>query len=244
MRKLSVLIFLLVAASFVLALSCSDDDPVVPPKQSNHRTATLSSIKDNTVYEGVDSSNGSGYHMFAGTSTLGNDPPESIRRALLMFDVAQTIPSGSTIDSVSLRLNMSRTHPLSGIRTVSLHRVLADWGEGESHALGNEGIGATARYYDATWVYAFHDSVMWSNQGGDYTSAPSAQTDVGIEAAYKWKSVEMAADVQSWLDTPAANFGWIIVCDESEGLTAKRFDTRENPDPPTRPSLSVWYTVP
>jgi hypothetical protein len=52
----------------------------------------------------------------------------------------------------------------------------------------------------------------------------------------------MAADVQGWLDSPATNFGWIIIGNESAALTAKRFDAHESAA--TRPILTVYYTVP
>ena len=48
----------------------------------------------------------------------------------------------------------------------------------------------------------------------------------------------MRADVQSWLDDPASNFGWLVLGDESEIATAKRFDTRESASPPV---LTIIY---
>jgi hypothetical protein len=52
----------------------------------------------------------------------------------------------------------------------------------------------------------------------------------------------LTADVQSWFNTPASNFGWVIVGAEgSGGGTAKRFDTRENANPPV---LTISYTPP
>ena len=51
----------------------------------------------------------------------------------------------------------------------------------------------------------------------------------------------MVADVQSWLDNPANNFGWLVLGDESAVLTAKRFDTRESAIPPV---LTIQYTAP
>ena len=50
----------------------------------------------------------------------------------------------------------------------------------------------------------------------------------------------MIADVQSWLDSPANNFGWLILGDESGIATAKRFDTRESTDPPV---LAIQYVT-
>jgi len=47
---------------------------------------------------------------------------------VLAFDIAGSIPPGSTITSVSLSMNMSRT--ISDTRIVGLHKLLASWGEG------------------------------------------------------------------------------------------------------------------
>ena len=48
----------------------------------------------------------------------------------------------------------------------------------------------------------------------------------------------MVADVQSWLDNPASNFGWLVLGDETASATAKRFDTRESASPPM---LTIQY---
>ncbi len=109
--------------------------------------------KDNTLYESASGSlsNGAGQHFFAGrTDVLAG---ALIRRALLTFDIAGNIPAGSTIINVTLMLNMSRTNLAAGPRTVSLHRVLADWGEGTSDPLGGGGGGAAATLGDTTWIH-------------------------------------------------------------------------------------------
>ena len=51
------------------------------------------------------------------------------------------------------------------------------------------------------------------------------------------------ADVQRWLDDPATNFGWLLLGDESENQTTKRFDSKENPDQEDRPILTVEFTA-
>src|ERR1044071_4468074 len=103
--------------------------------------------KDNTLYEydpaEGDHSNGAGLHFFAGENAMGE-----LRRGVLAFDVA-AIPAGSTITAVTLTVNMSLTP--AGLRTVELHKLLADWGEGTSHAPMGEGDGAPASPDDATW---------------------------------------------------------------------------------------------
>ncbi len=186
--------------------------------------------KDNTLYEydpaEGDHSNGAGFHFFAGENGMGE-----LRRGVLAFDVAGSIPAGSTITAVSLAMNMSMT-PVSTLRTVELHTLLADWGEGTSHAPMGEGDGAPATPNDATWRHRFFDSVFWTTQGGDFSATASASQSVGVVGQYTWNSAQMVADVQSWLDNPASNFGWLVLGDETAIATAKRFDTRESASPP------------
>jgi Ca2+-binding RTX toxin-like protein len=51
----------------------------------------------------------------------------------------------------------------------------------------------------------------------------------------------MVADVQSWLDDPSTNFGWLLRADE--GLTSsKAFASREAADAAQRPVLTIAYT--
>ena len=193
--------------------------------------------KDNTLYEydpaEGDHSNGAGFHFFAGETAMGE-----LRRGVLAFNIAGSIPPGSTIIAVSLSMNMSRT-VLSAPRIVELHKLLADWGEGTSHAPGEEGDGAPATTNDATWRHGFFDTVFWATQGGDFAATVSASQSVGPIGQYIWSSAQMVADVQSWLDNPASNFGWLVLGDESTSPTTKRFDTRESASPPV---LTIEYT--
>jgi hypothetical protein len=197
----------------------------------------INPIKDNTLYQYVpaegDVSNALGNHFFAGETAMGE-----LRRGVLAFDIAGNIPAGSTILGVTLSLNMSRTG--SDIpRTVELHKVLADWGEGTSVAPGEEGDGAPATPNDATWRHRFFDTIFWTTEGGDFSAAVSASQSVGAVGMYMWSSPQMIGDVQSWLNNPATSFGWLVLGDESEPLTAKRFDTRESASPPV---LTIQYT--
>ena len=199
-------------------------------------TIDINPIKDNTLYEYVpadgDRSNALGIHLFAGMTAEG-----FIRRGVLAFDIAGSIPPGSTITGVSLSMNMSKT-PLDTNRTVELHVLLADWGEGTSHAPGEEGDGAPATTNDATWRHRFFDTIFWTTQGGDFSGTVSASQSVGAIGQYTWSSAQMVADVQSWLDNPASNFGWLVLGNETTIATAKRFDTRESASPPV---LAIQY---
>jgi hypothetical protein len=190
----------------------------------------INPIKDNTLYEydpaEGDVSNALGNHFFAGETAMGE-----LRRGVLAFDIAGNIPAGSAILGVTLSLNMSRTATETP-RTVELHRLLADWGEGTSVAPGEEGDGAPATTNDATWRHRFFDTIFWTTEGGDFSATVSASQSVGAVGMYTWSSSQMVADVQSWLNDPATNFGWLVLGDESDIATAKRFDTRESASPP------------
>ena len=52
----------------------------------------------------------------------------------------------------------------------------------------------------------------------------------------------MVSNVQDWLDNPSQNFGWAVLTDEVN-VSAKRFDSRENPDAANQPRLVVTYTA-
>ena len=145
------------------------------------------------------------------------------------------------VTGVSLTMTMSRT--VSSTFDVELHRVLADWQEGTADADGNEGSGADAGQGDVTWTQRVFKSLDWDAPGGDYSSGASATVAVAGIASYTWESTsQLVADVQNWLDDPAANFGWLLLCDESTSRTTKRFDSKDNLDSTTRPVLTVEYT--
>ena len=152
-----------------------------------------------------------------------------IRRGVLAFDIAGSIPPCSTITAVSLSLNMSRTL-LETARIVELHKLLADWGEGTSDAPGEEGDGAPATTNDATWRHRFFDTIFWAMQGGDFSAIVSASQSAGPVGFYTWNSTQMVSDVQSWLDNPGFNFGWLVLGDESTLGTESHAHTKASSD--------------
>lgn len=222
-------------ASVALALTCiAVSSPVFAD------LIQIGASKDNTLYQDPSGglSNALGQYTFAGKTSFSQ-----IRRAVMAFDVASSIPSGSTINSVSLTLYMSKS--ISGDVPTSLHRVSANWGEGTSMAFGEEGSGGTATTGDATWTHRFSPTLAWTTVGGDFAATASATQTVGDIGYYTWgSSAQMVTDVQGWLTSPASNFGWLLKGDESGPSTAKRFDSRENEDPAVRPVLTITYTVP
>jgi spore coat protein A len=200
----------------------------------------LPASKDNTLYESATGalSNGAGEWIFCGKTDNGLR-----RRIVLQFAVPESIPAGATIDSVMLNLFLSRSK-LNTSKTTTIYRLQSSWGEANSNAAQNEGGGAPADTGDATWIHRFRSTLLWGAPGGSYDPTARATTLVASNSFYRWSSASMTADVQSWLDNPAFNFGWIVVGDESANTTATRFNSRQNGDATRRPYLRVFYTVP
>ncbi|HEU4365885.1 MAG TPA: DNRLRE domain-containing protein [Candidatus Krumholzibacteria bacterium] len=239
------------ALVFIAAwMGCDDDDPAQPKPNPQPTSASkvIPAVLDNTIYQEADTlSNALGEYLYTGTNVVGPDA----RRGLILFAIADSIPTGATIDSVSLQMNLSKASGfVTGATPTALHVVLASWGEGTSNASDGgpggtgEGDGGFATLGDATWLDRFRGTSLWATPGGDHTPVASAVTSTtSVLGPYTWASPEMAADVQSWLDSPASNFGWLLVGDESIGGTARQFDSHDNNAPANRPRLTVHYTT-
>jgi hypothetical protein len=205
------------------------------PLAARADTLTLPSARDTTLYQSTtgDLSNGAGQFMFTGFTS---EPAE--RRALLAFDLTQ-VPIGSTVTSASLAVNVSRIN--SGAATGRLHRLLATWGEGTSNAGEPGGMGAFSTPGDATWVHRFFDTQTWGMPGGDFVPTESARANItAVGPAVFASTPQLIADVQVWVNTPAANAGWIILNIDD----ARRLDTRENATPANRPTLTITFSPP
>jgi urease beta subunit len=206
---------------------------------------SLTPIKDNTLFgelqgtQGL-TSNGQG-SIFVGRNA--GDSGDRIRRGLVDFDVAGSIPAGSTINSVTLTMWVSRTQV--GNQNVELHKVLADWGEGASGQPGSGGDGFPAQAGDATWLHTFYDNQYWATPGGDFSPTASGVQSIGASnASYTWTSTaQMVADVQSWLDNPGTAFGWLLLGNETQ-RSSKRFESGESTNVARRPTLTIDYTTP
>jgi hypothetical protein len=198
--------------------------------------ATLGASKDNSIFENnVNNSLGAGQAIFSGTNGQG-----AVRRGLIQFEVASSIPAGSTIESVQLKLYLNQVSGAAGSSpTIRLFRIAGDWGEGTAGSTSNGtsgvGQGFAAGEGDATWNarhYSATSPTLWNSQGGDFASTDSAALAIvgsTLNAPYFWGSTPaMVGDVQNWLDNPAGNFGWLLKNDNETNLSTLRgFWTRE-----------------
>jgi hypothetical protein len=200
-------------------------------------SVTLTPVQDSTLIEHPtgDAGGGASWGIFAGKTNTA-----SIRRGILQFDLS-SIPAGSTITRVDLTLTVTMTR--AGATNVQLRRALASWGEALSSAESESGRGGPSQPGDVTWMHRFYNAVPWTSAGGDFASVASGSKSVSGVGSYTWASTAaMVSDAQGWLDNPGANFGWVVLGDESRSTTTKRFASREYPTEASRPHLVVEFT--
>jgi hypothetical protein len=224
------------------------------PAVAHSKSVTIPAAKDNTIFENApNNSAGGAAGIFAGT----NNAP-SKRRGLLAFDIAANVPPGATITGAQLRMHLGLS-PNTNNQTIGLHRLMADWGEGTvgsgTPTVGGFGNGAPAAAGDATWSARMFGSSPWTNAGatGDFIALASTSAVVGgsPDSPHTWLSnAALISDVQSWLDSPATNFGWALVnANETSAQTFKAFysqsatlNSQNNSlDPSFRPALTIHY---
>jgi hypothetical protein len=201
-------------------------------------TVTVTPAADTTIFEeNGNASDGMGPNLF-----VGRNNQTFIRRAFVRFDVAAAVPAGSAISGARLDVVLTRANgnPVD----VSLFPVSAAWGEGTSNSGTTGGSGAPATAGDATWTQRVYPGTSWIAPGGDTAAARSAVAPIAATlATYSFgPAAAMAADVQSWLDNPATNFGWQLRADELQAApSARRFGSRESTTPPT---LTINFVPP
>jgi spore coat protein A len=197
-------------------------------------------IQDTTMaaVDFPDNNSGVCESVFAGATDNGYP-----RRALLQFDIASAVPPGSTIDSVTLSMTVTRGgNNLDS--TMALHVVTTDWGEGgEGCGTRGGGQGEPATSGGATWNEARFGTLSWGVAGGDFNETASASTLVD-DSAPVWDSADagngnMVDDIQSWLDVPSANYGWVLIGDEVNSPSTRRFDSSEGG---AQPTLTIDFT--
>lgn len=199
-------------------------------------TVTLPADQDTTLYQNFDDSgNGGGEYFFSGVNSNG-----AVKRGLIRFDTS-VLPPGTQIDSVAVKLTLSRF--AGSTPTIGLHKITESWTEGGTNSQGQEGAPDLASPGDATWRFrSFGTTLEWSTLGGSFVSAPSATLSIpGSAATYTWNSTAaLVADVQGWVNTPASNFGWMVKAESESGRRARRWNSRTNGSSP--PQLVITFT--
>lgn len=192
-------------------------------------TAMLTPVADTFITQRFpDSSNAGASELICGSQ--GTMAGGSRNRALFKFEPGQSIPQGATITAARFTLTVTKAPDLGVDSNFGLRRVLRDW-----------------KVDQATWKLRATPNLTWTQPGGaegtDYSETISASTLVSEAGPYAYDSTaEAVADVQSWLDHPSANFGWILISDqESQLFSARRLSAVDRGA--EVPTLEVDYTI-
>jgi len=229
MPKLYLLIFLSLLVDFVNAQT----------------TISVVADKDNTIFS-VATSNSAGAEQYFYAGRNADNNQGSVQRALLHFNLSG-IPSGAVITAASLTVTVNKTAAVA--TGIELHKITADWGEGTSDASSSEGAGSPATTNDATWNQRMFPSTAWTTAGGDFdasisASIPTVGSGIRTSTALVLSGAGAINDVQNWITSPAANFGWIILAyNETPPGSAKRFVSRNSTIANQRPTLTVTYSI-
>ena len=206
----------------------------------------LMSSGDTDISESPPDNNNGGSTSF----TSGANGRLERSRGLIRFDLAGQIPDNASIQAVSLTLVCTQIPGMGPAdSTFDLHRLLVDWGEGSGFNPDND-FGRPALPGEATWNNRFHPSTPWSVVGaaapGDFSSTVSSFVFVQDVGAYVFPTSDaMVADVKTWLASPSANFGWIVISESENVIRSHRnFGSRENTTAGNQPILTVQYVIP
>lgn len=223
-------------------------------------SVTLSALKDTSIFSnGTSNAAGGNDVLYFGLTSQG-----PTRRALVQFDVgASGIPSGSTIDAVTLTLSISGwtgSAAFGADRTVSLYRVTSAWGNGTTGSGGSGGMGGqgtmSAANGDVSWTYRSWSTtnptpphLAWTTAGGDLAATSSASlvisdtpTAVAVGDLFSWSGAGLVSDVQAWLDGTLTNNGWLLRDPETASGSLLRFYAKEYATAALRPQLTIDYT--
>ena len=210
---------------------------------------TNNSSADTSLLE-IEPTHNNGGQSFTISGAIQNPPANPLRtRALYRFDLT-SLPTNTLIRSVVLELTVTK-QPGDGYATsiFSLHRMLRPWGEGNKVAVAFPGQGLPASDGEATWSHCFYPTNAWAAAGAapdvDFLSGESSYQEVTVAGeSYRLESTpELVDDVQTWVNHPSLNCGWILISDgEGTQFTARHFGSREDPD--AHPNLELDFFVP
>ena len=198
-------------------------------------TVTLAPIADATLQSAFPNNNeGDGTTFQVGGRRQGGEA-----RGLLRFDIAGAVPANALINSVTLTLQVTAT-PSGGVNSLfDLHTLLQSWGEGNGSDHGGGSPGAAGQ---VTWNNRLGSGTPWSTAGGSFSPVISASRSIAGNGSYAFNSTaQLVGDVQSWLNTPANNFGWELVSESGNTPTSiRRFGNRT--DALNTPMLTISFT--
>ena len=219
-------------------------------QQPTVATQTFTPVQDTFVNSGYpNNNNGGDGFIYTGTDDFGG-----LMHGLIQFAMPPGLEGRTTVIGVRLSLFPGVFGPSErpAQANETLYAVGQLWDEGNGLAPTPDDFAVGLRSPSspgATWTFSTFET-QWVSAGGDPTSLvvsglPSSGSGGGSPVV--WSSAQgsgMAAAVQSWLDVPLSNHGWLIVnSSESSDPTlqpdlVQSFASRESATPPT---LAIDY---
>ena len=184
--------------------------------------ATLYASKDSFLRESIKESNEGSNDILR---VMGAGPTNN--RVLIAFDQSQILTALNTksLESATLRVFVvSNDGKWSDSKTLNIHRLTADWKEGN-------GINAPFGNFIGTqngvnWNCASDgtDCINWD--GGNYDKIPTDSILITNEASGKWIEFDVTSDIKAYIDD-SENNGWIIIKSDEESPGRINFAARE-----------------
>lgn len=207
-----------------------------PPPASNERV-TLSAVRDGFLRQGAPSTN-EGANQALRVQSSGKN------RVLVGFDIAGVPTSGLVRATLVLRISEIADNWGAAGRTISAHRLLAPWSEGNGWTVGGNTRGSGP---GATWACGTDTQIAdqidecggtdWS--GGAFAAATGsgALHTNGMTGEVSW---DVTADVQA-----GSPYGWALVKDNESQNGKVSYHSRESAeaagDPTLAPRLILEY---
>jgi hypothetical protein len=163
-------------------------------------------------------------------------PDQQIANAILMkFDLA-SVPAGATIQDATLDLYLTQFDSTgdSSPYTVTVHGVI------KKDPVVNRATGYT------------YDGVNgWTPNSCSYNQVPLAQADISpahdtraVDKTVGYKSWDVTALVQEWVNHPSTNFGLLLNSDPAKLRDRYRyFSSSDEPDAGKYPRLRITYSA-
>jgi RHS repeat-associated protein len=169
----------------------------------------------------VDVYDGDPYVSAGNNSTFYGDT-----RGLVKFPTLTGIPAGAQVTDAQLRMWNNSVFPGTVSDFVDVHRLTRAFTE-----------------TTATWNKA-DATTAWTTPGGDYVPAALSGVD-GLTNDPEWQRWDVKAAVNTWLATPAANYGLLLkMRDEVPASARVMLLASEGTEPMLRPTLEVTYLEP
>lgn len=155
-----------------------------------------------------------------------------IMRSLIKVDLSVIDPQDVTIVDAYLKFYVSA---IAGTTTLTAYAVTTNWQQGT----GPCGTGTTT---DATWNRSA-TGLNWTSSGADFSATPASDT-IEINTAGFFVLKLNTAVVQSWITSPAQNFGILLKgANETPSFNQINITTSEV-NSEYGPKFTVYYRLP